>query len=108
MKNLENNGCNIIGDNKIRKNYNNKIKKASIKDWAREYLAPIVSVKSVKNLDEAIYHINKYGTMHTDCIITQNKNSAKKRLRPEWLRGSWKLLETAESVEGECSFEATF
>ena len=80
LKNLENNGCKIIGDNKIRKNYNNKIKKASIKDWSREYLAPIVSVKSVKNLDEAIYHINKYGTMHTDCIITQNKKSAKKFL----------------------------
>ena len=80
LKNLENNGCKIIGDNKIRKNYKNKIKKASIKDWSKEYLAPIVSVKSVKNLDEAIYHINKYGTMHTDCIITQNKKSAKKFL----------------------------
>ena len=80
LKNLENNGCKIIGDNKIRKNYNKKIKKASIKDWSKEYLAPIVSVKTVKNLEEAIYHINKYGTMHTDCIITQNKKSAKKFL----------------------------
>ena len=80
LKNLETNGCKIIGDNKISKNYNKKIKKASIKDWSKEYLAPIVSVKSVKNLDEAIYHINKYGTMHTDCIITQNKKSAKKFL----------------------------
>ena len=80
LKDLENNGCKIIGDNKVRKNYNKKIKKASIKDWSKEYLAPIVSVKSVKNLDEAIYHINKYGTMHTDCIITQNKKSAKKFL----------------------------
>ena len=43
-------------------------------------MAPVVSVKSVKNLDEAIQHINKYGTMHTDCIITQNKKSAKKFL----------------------------
>mgnify|MGYP001156909764 FL=1 len=80
LKNLEKNGCKIIGDNKIRKVYGKKIKKASIKDWSKEYLAPIVSVKSVKNLDEAIQHINKYGTMHTDCIITQNKKSAKKFL----------------------------
>ena len=80
LKNLENKGCKIIGDNNIRKSYNKKIRKASIKDWSKEYLAPIVSVKSVKNIDEAINHINKYGTMHTDCIITQNKKSAKKFL----------------------------
>ena len=80
LKDLEKNGCKIIGDNKIRKAYGKKIKKASIKDWSKEYLAPVVSVKSVKNLREAIQHINKYGTMHTDCIITQNKNSAKKFL----------------------------
>ena len=43
-------------------------------------MAPTVSIKSVKNIDEAIHHINKYGTMHTDCIITQNKKSAKKFL----------------------------
>ena len=80
LNDLENSGCKIIGDNKIRKFYNKKIKKASIKDWSKEYLAPIVSVKSVRNIDEAIDHINKYGTMHTDCIITQNKKSAKKFL----------------------------
>ncbi len=80
LKNLSENGCKIIGDNKIRKFYDKEIKKASINDWSKEYLAPIVSVKSVKNIDEAILHINKYGTMHTDCIITQNKTSAKKFL----------------------------
>jgi len=80
LKKLEKGGCKIIGDNKIRKAYGKKIKKASIRDWSKEYLAPIVSVKSVKNLDEAIEHINKYGTMHTDCIITENKKSAKKFL----------------------------
>ena len=80
LKNLEKDGCKIIGDNKIIKMYGKKIKKASNKDWSKEYLAPIVSVKSVKNLNEAIQHINKYGTMHTDCIITQNKKSAKKFL----------------------------
>ena len=80
LKNLEINGCKIIGDSKIKKFYSNKIKQASINDWYKEYLSPIVSVKSVKNIDEAISHINKYGTMHTDCIITQNKKTAQKFL----------------------------
>ncbi len=81
LMNLEKSGCKIIGDNKVRKLYKGKIKKASIGDWSKEYLSSTVSVKSVKNLDEAIKHINKYGTMHTDCIITQNKNSAKKFMK---------------------------
>ena len=80
LKNLEQNGCKIIGDNEIKKIYNGNIQKASEKDWSKEYLSSVVSVKSVKNLDEAINHINKYGTMHTDCIITQSKSSAKKFL----------------------------
>jgi len=81
LENLEKNGCKIIGDSKILKLYNRRIQKASIKDWSKEYLSAVVSVKSVKNLNEAINHINKYGTMHTDCIITQNKKSAKKFLK---------------------------
>ncbi len=80
LKNLENNGCKIIGDNNIIKSYNGNVKKASKRDWPKEYLSSVVSVKTVKNLDEAINHVNKYGTMHTDCIITQNKISAKKFL----------------------------
>ncbi len=80
LKNLENNGCKIIGDQKIIQNYSGKIVKATTKDWSKEYLSAIVSVKSVKNINEAIKHINKYGTMHTDSIITQNKKSAKKFL----------------------------
>ena len=78
---LADNGCKIIGDTKIRKFYKGKISKASISDWSKEYLSSTVSVKSVKNLEEAIKHINFYGTMHTDCIITQNKKSAHKFLR---------------------------
>ncbi len=81
LKELEEKGCEIIGDNKIRKIYKGKIKKASLKDWSKEYLSSRVSVKSIKNLQEAIFHINKYGTMHTDCIITKNQKSAKKFLK---------------------------
>ncbi len=80
LKNLEQNGCKIIGDNIIRKIYNGSVQKATKQDWSKEYLSLVVSVKSVKSLDEAINHINKFGTMHTDCIITQNKSSAKKFL----------------------------
>ena len=80
LNNLENNGCKIIGDKSIIKSYIGKVKKASEKDWSKEYLSSVVSVKTVKNLEDAINHINKYGTMHTDCIITQNKKSAKKFL----------------------------
>ena len=80
LKNLELSGCKIKGDNKIRKIYRGNILKTNEKDWSKEYLSPVVSVKSVKNLDEAIIHINKYGTMHTDCIITQNTSSAKRFL----------------------------
>ena len=63
------------------KSYKGNIKKASNKDWSKEYLSSVVSVKSVNNLNEAIAHINKYGTMHTDSIITNNKKSAKKFLK---------------------------
>ena len=80
LDNLEKNGCKIIGDNKIRKFYKGKIFKATNKDWSKEYLSPTVSVKSVSNLNEAIKHINRYGTMHTDSIITKNKMTAKKFL----------------------------
>ena len=80
LKNLENSGCKIIGDNTIRKFYQGKISKASESDWSKEYLSATVSVRSVKNVDEAIKHINKYGTMHTDSIITQSKKISKRFL----------------------------
>ena len=80
LSNLEANGCKIIGDTRIRKFYKKRIKLAKESDWSKEYLSSTVSVKSVKNIDEAINHINKYGTMHTDAIITKNLKSAKKFL----------------------------
>jgi len=74
---LENNGCKIIGDKILKSYYKGQVYPAKEKDWSTEYLASIVSVKVVKNSDEAIKHINKYGTMHTDSIITKNKKTAK-------------------------------
>jgi glutamate-5-semialdehyde dehydrogenase len=74
---LENSGCKIIGDKILKSYYKGQIYPAKEKDWSTEYLASIVSVKVVKNYEEAIKHINRYGTMHTDSIITKNKKTAK-------------------------------
>ena len=50
-------------------------------DWSEEYLAPIISVKVVASLDEAIGHINRYGSHHTDAILTTNHPNAMRFLR---------------------------
>jgi len=73
-------GCKIIGDKIIKKFTHNKITIAREKDWATEYLSPIISVRAVNGVEEAIKHINKYGSSHTDSIVTKNKKTAKKFL----------------------------
>jgi len=73
-------GCKIIGDKIIKKFISSKIKIATKKDWETEYLSPTISVKGVNGVEEAIDHINKYGTSHTDSIVTKNKKTAKKFL----------------------------
>ena len=50
--------------------------KAQEEDWVTEYLAPILSIKIVDNLESAIDHINKFGSAHTDSIVTENKDKA--------------------------------
>ena len=50
-------------------------------DWAEEYLAPVISVKVVDTLDEAITHINRFGSHHTDAILTTNHPNAMRFLR---------------------------
>ena len=50
-------------------------------DWSEEYLAPVISVKLVDSLDEAIAHINRYGSHHTDAILTTNHPNAMRFLR---------------------------
>ena len=74
---LENNGCVVYTDNKIRKVYKGNSFLASEKDWMTEYLTSKISIKSVKNVIEAINHINKYGPQHTDAIICKNKKTSK-------------------------------
>ena len=55
-------------------NFDNRTIPASDSDWSTEYLAPIISIKSVSNIEEAIDHIEKFGTGHTESIISENKN----------------------------------
>jgi glutamate-5-semialdehyde dehydrogenase len=50
-------------------------------DWAEEYLAPVISVKVVRSLDEAIAHVNRHGSHHTDAILTTNHPNAMRFLR---------------------------
>jgi glutamate-5-semialdehyde dehydrogenase len=57
------------------------VTRASEADWATEYLAPIISIKVVDSLDEAITHIERYGSHHTDAILTTNHTSAMRFLR---------------------------
>ena len=69
-------GCSVVVDKKINKLLKNKLELAKESDWRTEYLDAKVSFKSVLNVNEAISHILKYGTMHTDSIITNNNKTA--------------------------------
>ena len=75
INSLINKKCEVIVDKKINRLFKNKLKIAREKDWRTEYLDAKISIKSVKNVQEAVSHILKYGTMHTDCIISKNKKN---------------------------------
>jgi hypothetical protein len=57
------------------------LKDATEQDWYEEYLAPVISIKVVGGIDEAIEHINRYGSHHTDAIITRDHMNAQRFLR---------------------------
>ena len=69
-------GCEVVVDKKINQIFKNKYKLAKEIDWNTEYLDAKISVKSVDGVEEAKNHILKYGTMHTDSIITNNSKTA--------------------------------
>ena len=75
INSLINNDCEVVVDKKINKFFNNNLKLAKELDWKTEYLEAKLSIKSVKDVKEAVSHILKYGTMHTDCIISNNKKN---------------------------------
>ena len=68
-------GCEVRGDKTVQ-SINNDVKPASNKDWQTEYLDSIISIKIVNDVFDAIEHIEKYGSNHTDAIITNNMRNA--------------------------------
>jgi glutamate-5-semialdehyde dehydrogenase len=73
-------GVELRGDDAARKLVA-QMKTATEEDWHAEYLAAILSIRVVADLDEAIAHIDKYGSQHTDAIVTENYTKAMRFLR---------------------------
>ena len=72
---LHEKGIELYGDQTVCK-ASSKVKQATEEDWATEYLALKLSVKLVKDVTEAVEHINKYGTKHSEAIISANQKNA--------------------------------
>ncbi len=79
-KDLKNAGCKLLGCEKTRKILPD-IEEATEEDWKREYLDLILSIKIVSCLDEAIAHITKYGSGHSDAIVTSSHPNAMKFIK---------------------------
>lgn len=67
-------GCELRGDEQARSIV--PMSEASDADWHTEYLSPVLSVKTVRDVDEAISHIRRYGTAHTEAIIAEDSKAA--------------------------------
>jgi len=80
VKMLLESGCEVRGDAATRA-VDARVKPASEEDWSTEYLDAIISAKVVSGVDEAIAHIERYGSHHTDSIITEDQASAERFLR---------------------------
>ena len=76
VEDLQKEGCEIRGYERVQA-ISAKVKAATEEDYGREYLAKIISVKIVKSVYEAIDHINRYSTGHSEAIITENEEAAK-------------------------------
>ena len=77
---LKKKGIKIFGDKNVVKIVTSS-KLATEEDWKTEYLGPMISIKVVQSLEEAINHINKYGSGHTDSIVTENITNSEKFLK---------------------------
>jgi glutamate-5-semialdehyde dehydrogenase len=73
-------GCEVRGDDATRK-ADARVKPASEEDWSTEYLDAIIAARVVNGVDDAIAHIERYGSHHTDSIVTDDKAAAEKFLR---------------------------
>lgn len=70
----------LRGSPEVQAILGDQVKAATEDDWYTEYLGPILAVKTVTDMDEAIRHINKYGSHHTDAIVTENYTLARQFL----------------------------
>ena len=70
----------LRGCTNVRRILGDQVQPASEEDWYEEYLGPILAIKIVSGMDEAIDHINQYGSHHTDAIITENFSLARQFL----------------------------
>ena len=77
LDDLISNGCEVRGGKNIR-SLDSRVKEVKDIDWDTEYLAPIISIKTVKNVKEAIEHINSFSSGHTESIMTENLETAAK------------------------------
>lgn len=77
LKELEANGVELYGDDYVVSQHDG-VKEATEEDWATEYLDLVLAVKTVENVEEAIAHINQYGTKHSEAIVTENSESVKR------------------------------
>jgi glutamate-5-semialdehyde dehydrogenase len=73
-------GCEVRGDAEIRA-ADPRVRPASEEDWSTEYLDAIVSIRAVGGVDEAIEHIARYGSQHTESVVTKNVATAERFLR---------------------------
>jgi glutamate-5-semialdehyde dehydrogenase len=73
-------GCAVRGDEATRA-VDARVEPASEADWRTEYLDKIIAVRVVEGLDEAIAHIESFGSHHTDCIVTENQAAAERFLK---------------------------
>ena len=72
-------GCEVRGDPDTQRT-DSRVKSATEDDWSTEYLDAVIAVKVVEGLDEAIDHIARYGSQHTEAIVTDDKDAAEKFL----------------------------
>jgi glutamate-5-semialdehyde dehydrogenase len=73
-------GCEVRGDEATRA-IDRRVKPASEEDWSTEYLDAVIAAKLVDGVDAAIQHIERYGSHHTDSIVTEDGTAAEKFLR---------------------------
>ena len=93
IKSLKENSVVINSDEEIKQEYSNDIN-AIVSDWHKEYGEKILSLKIVDNINDAISHINKFGSGHTDCILTENDLNSEKFMMFVYSSGVYKNIST--------------